>query len=55
MDSLFYIAEIGLNHNGDIYLAKKTIEAAKKAGSLPLRPEEKPSHRNETYQRENVN
>jgi sialic acid synthase SpsE len=28
----FFIAEIGNNHNGDYYLAKKTIEEAAKAG-----------------------
>ena len=29
-----YIAEIGLNHNGDIDLAKKHILAAKSLGSF---------------------
>jgi len=29
----FFIAEIGNNHNGDYYLAKKTIEEAAKAGA----------------------
>lgn len=29
----FFIAEIGNNHNGDYYLAKKTIEAAVKSGA----------------------
>jgi N,N'-diacetyllegionaminate synthase len=29
----FIIAEIGVNHNGDIALAKKLVEAAKKAGA----------------------
>ena len=29
----FIIAEIGVNHNGDITLAKKLVEAAKKAGA----------------------
>lgn len=29
----FIIAEIGVNHNGDIDLAKKLVEAAKKAGA----------------------
>ena len=28
----FIVAEIGANHNGDIELAKKTIEAAFKCG-----------------------
>ena len=31
--SIFIIAEIGINHNGDINLAKKLIEGAKKAGA----------------------
>ncbi|MDP5131080.1 MAG: N-acetylneuraminate synthase family protein [Paraglaciecola sp.] len=30
--SIFIIAEIGINHNGDIALAKKLIDAAKQAG-----------------------
>ena len=30
--SVFVIAEIGINHNGDIELAKKLIEAAADAG-----------------------
>ena len=29
----FIIAEIGINHNGDINLAKKLIFSAKKAGA----------------------
>ncbi len=29
----FFIAEIGNNHNGDFYLAKRTIEAASRAGA----------------------
>lgn len=31
--SVFIVAEIGLNHNGDMGLAKKTIEAAAEAGA----------------------
>jgi len=31
--SVFIIAEIGINHNGDIELAKKLIDAAKEAGA----------------------
>ncbi len=31
--SIFIIAEIGINHNGDINLAKRLIEGAKKAGA----------------------
>ena len=30
---IFIIAEIGINHNGDIDLAKKLIKASKKAGA----------------------
>jgi N-acetylneuraminate synthase len=30
--SLFLIAEIGINHNGDLSLAKKLIDAASDAG-----------------------
>jgi N,N'-diacetyllegionaminate synthase len=33
LEQSFIIAEIGVNHNGDITLAKKLIEAAKKAGA----------------------
>ncbi|MCX7971071.1 MAG: N-acetylneuraminate synthase [Negativicutes bacterium] len=33
MDSCFVIAEIGVNHNGDIDLARKTIDAAVEAGA----------------------
>ena len=29
----FFVSEIGINHNGDINLAKKLISIAKKAGS----------------------
>ena len=31
MKKLFVIAEIGINHNGDIEIAKKLIDLAKKA------------------------
>ena len=30
--SIFIIAEIGINHNGDIEIAKELINVAKKAG-----------------------
>ncbi len=30
--SIFIIAEIGINHNGDMYIAKRLIDLAKKAG-----------------------
>ncbi len=33
MKGLFFIAEIGLNHNGDLDTAKKMIDAAKEAGA----------------------
>ena len=32
MNKIFYIAEIGINHNGDINIAKKLIKEAKVAG-----------------------
>ena len=32
MDKTFIIAEAGVNHNGDIRLAKKLIDAAAEAG-----------------------
>ena len=31
--SIFIIGEIGINHNGDVNLAKKLIKAAKKVGA----------------------
>ncbi len=33
LNQAFVIAEIGVNHNGDIELAKKLIDAAKKSGA----------------------
>ncbi len=33
MMSIFIIAEIGINHNGDIHIAKQLIDAAKDAGA----------------------
>ena len=32
MNKIFFIAEIGINHNGDINIAKKLIDNAKSAG-----------------------
>ena len=32
MNKIFTIAEIGINHNGDINIAKKLIDLAKKTG-----------------------
>jgi len=32
-ESVFVVAEIGVNHNGDVRLAKKLVDAAKDAGS----------------------
>ena len=36
------IAEIGINHNGDIKLAKKLIDLAKKAKNFKLPPNRNP-------------
>ena len=33
LQSIYFIAEIGVNHNGDMHLAKKMIDEAKKAGA----------------------
>jgi sialic acid synthase SpsE len=33
MTKTFIIAEIGVNHNGSLNIAKKMIDAAKKAGA----------------------
>ena len=32
MKKIFLIAEIGINHNGDLAIAKKLINAAKESG-----------------------
>ena len=32
-DSVFLIAEIGVNHNGDMQLARRMIDAAKSSGA----------------------
>ena len=32
MNKIFTIAEIGINHNGDLSIAKKLIDLAKKTG-----------------------
>jgi len=32
-ESCFIVAEAGINHNGDVILAKRLIDAAKKAGA----------------------
>lgn len=32
MQNIFFIAEIGINHNGDINIAKSLIDNSKKAG-----------------------
>ena len=32
MNKIFFIAEIGINHNGDLEIAKKLIDGAKEAG-----------------------
>ena len=36
-DRMFIIAEIGINHNGDMELAKKMILAAKKSGASAVK------------------
>ena len=33
MDKTFIISEIGINHNGDLNIAKKMIEQSKKCGA----------------------
>ena len=33
MNRIFIIAEAGVNHNGDIEIAKKLVDAAAKAGA----------------------
>jgi len=33
LEPVFIIAEAGVNHNGDVRLAKKLVDAAKDAGS----------------------
>lgn len=32
MNKIFFIAEIGINHNGDLSVAKSLIDNAKEAG-----------------------
>ena len=32
IENIFYIAEIGINHNGDLEIAKKLIDEAYNAG-----------------------
>ena len=46
----FFIAEIGNNHNGDFYLAKRTIEEAVKAGANAVKFQKR--FINETFARE---
>lgn len=36
-EQVYFIAEIGNNHNGDFYLAKRTIEEAVKAGAAAVK------------------
>ena len=31
-NKIYFIAEIGINHNGDMEIAKRLIDGAKKAG-----------------------
>ena len=37
MSKVYYIAEIGLNHNGDINLAKKMVNAAMQSGASAVK------------------
>lgn len=46
----FFIAEIGNNHNGDYYLAKRTIEEAQKAGADAVKFQKR--HIQETFAKE---
>ena len=34
IDNIYFIAEIGINHNGDISVAKKLIDQAKSAALM---------------------
>ena len=36
-DKVFIIAEAGVNHNGDMYIAKKLIDVAVEAGSNAIK------------------
>ena len=56
--SLYFIAEIGLNHNGNLNIAKKTILAAKIAGAHAVKfqafkTEEFLSDKNSKYKYQN--
>jgi len=42
--SIFIIAEIGINHNGDIELAKQLIDVAKNAGADAVFPRDRIPH-----------
>ena len=49
-EPVYFIAEIGNNHNGDYYLAKRTIEEAVKAGADAVKLQKR--FVNETFARE---
>ncbi|MBI2056314.1 MAG: N-acetylneuraminate synthase family protein [Candidatus Sungbacteria bacterium] len=51
-ESVFFIAEIGNNHNGDYYLAKRSIEEAVKAGADAVKLQKR--FINETFAKELV-
>lgn len=51
-EPVFFIAEIGNNHNGDYYLAKRTIEEAVKAGADAVKLQKR--FINETFAKELV-
>ena len=42
--SVFIIAEIGINHNGDIELAKELITSAKKCGADAVKFQKRDIH-----------
>ena len=48
MKKIFLIGEIGINHNGDIEIAKKLIENAKIAGFDAVKFQKKRSCNNHT-------
>ena len=49
-DPVFFIAEVGNNHNGDYFLAKKTIEQAAQAGAQAVKFQKR--FINETFTKE---
>ena len=54
-NKIYFIAEAGINHNGNLTLAKKLVLAAKKAGADAIKfqsffADEFISKKNETYE-----